>query len=420
MTDFKDNDGSHSPNKSNDNHENISENNPENNSENIEEPKKVYEEASSFDDLEINEDILRGIYAMGFETPSAIQRLAIRPMLDKYDLIAQAQSGTGKTATFLIGSLQKINRDIKKPQVIVLCPNRELAQQIHYNLEGLNAYFKVKTALIMGGTLVDDNFKILDAGAQFIIGTPGRVFDMMKRYVLKTSEVKCFVMDEADEMLSKGFKDQIYEIFQFIPKSAQICLFSATLPPVALEVTEKFMKNPNKILVKTDEITLDGIKQYYLGVQHESWKTATLFDLYENLSMKQTIIFCNSKRKAEWLKDQLTAENFTVSCIHSDLTQIVRDKTMKSFRLGTSRILIATDVIARGIDIQQVEIVINFDLPREIETYIHRIGRSGRFGRKGIAINFVTQKEFTQMTRIEEHYHTAIEPLPENIKELIS
>tara|TARA_B100001093_G_scaffold499060_1_gene547908 strand:- start:1261 stop:2472 length:1212 start_codon:yes stop_codon:yes gene_type:complete len=403
MTDINNNDGYHSPNERNENEE-----------------KKNYPEASSFDELEINPHILRGIYAMGFEYPSAIQRLAIRPMLDKHDLIAQAQSGTGKTATFLIGALQKVDKQLKKPQVIVLCPNRELAQQIYYNLEGLNQYYKIQIALIMGGTLVDDNFKILDSGAQFIIGTPGRVYDMMKRYVLKTTDVKCFVMDEADEMLSKGFKDQIYEIFQFIPKEAQICIFSATLPPPALELTEKFMKSPNKILVKTDEITLEGIKQYYLGVQHENWKTATLFDLYDNLSMKQTIIFCNSKRKAEWLKEQLTAENFTVSCIHSDLTQVVRDKTMKSFRLGTSRILIATDVIARGIDIQQVEIVINFDLPREIETYIHRIGRSGRFGRKGIAINFVTQKEYSQMQRIEQHYHTEITPLPENIKELIS
>ena len=403
MTDINNNEGYHSPNESNESCE-----------------KKNYPEASSFDELEINPLILRGIYAMGFEYPSAIQRLAIRPMLDKHDLIAQAQSGTGKTATFLIGALQKVDKQLKKPQVIVLCPNRELAQQIYYNLEGLNQYFKIQIALIMGGTLVDDNFKILDSGAQFIIGTPGRVYDMMKRYVLKTTDVKCFVMEEADEMLSKGFKDQIYEIFQFIPKEAQICIFSATLPPPALELTDKFMKNPNKILVKTDEITLEGIKQYYLGVQHENWKTATLFDLYDNLSMKQTIIFCNSKRKAEWLKEQLTAENFTVSCIHSDLTQVVRDKTMKSFRLGTSRILIATDVIARGIDIQQVEIVINFDLPREIETYIHRIGRSGRFGRKGIAINFVTQKEYSQMQRIEQYYHTEITPLPENIKELIS
>ncbi len=390
------------------------------NIENIDEPRPVYEEASKFDDLEINEQILRGIYSMGFEYPSAIQRLAIRPMLDKYDLIAQAQSGTGKTATFLIGALQKIDKSIKKPQVIVLCPNRELAQQIHFNLEGLNAYYKVSSSLIMGGTLVEDNFKQLDKGAQFIIGTPGRVYDMMKRYALKTDHVRCFVLDEADEMLSKGFKDQIYDIFQFIPKQAQICIFSATMPQSALEITEKFMNNPNKILVKTDEITLEGIKQFYLGVEQENWKTATLFDLYENLSMKQTIIFCNSKRKAEWLKEQLTAENFTVSCIHSDLPQSVRDKTMKEFRVGMSRILIATDVIARGIDVQQVEIVINFDIPREIETYIHRIGRSGRFGRKGVAINFVTNKEFNHMQSIERHYHTMIEPLPENIKEIIS
>lgn len=388
--------------------------------EEIDEKKPIYDAVEKFDDLEINEQILRGIYSMGFEYPSAIQRLAIRPMLDKYDLIAQAQSGTGKTATFLIGALQKVDKTIKKPQVIVLCPNRELAQQIHFNLEGLNAYFKVSSSLIMGGTLVEDNFKQLDKGAQFIIGTPGRVYDMMKRYALKTDHVKCFVLDEADEMLSKGFKDQIYDIFQFIPKQAQICIFSATMPPSALEITEKFMNNPNKILVKTDEITLDGIKQFYLGVEQENWKTATLFDLYENLSMKQTIIFCNSKRKAEWLKEQLIAENFTVSCIHSDLPQAVRDKTMKEFRVGISRILIATDVIARGIDVQQVEIVINFDIPREIETYIHRIGRSGRFGRKGVAINFVTNKEFSHMQHIEQHYHTMIEPLPENIKELIS
>ena len=227
-------------------------------------------------------------------------------------------------------------------------------------------------------------------------------------------------MDEADEMLSKGFKDQVYEIFQFIPKKAQICIFSATMPNAALELTEKFMKNPNKLLVKSDEITLEGIRQFYLGVEQENWKTATLFDLYENLSLKQTIIFCNSKRKAEWLKDTLTEENFTVSCIHSDLPQVVRDKTMKNFRTGNSRVLIATDVIARGIDIQQVEIVINFDIPRETETYIHRIGRSGRFGRKGLAINFVTDKEFNHLEKIQQFYHTTIEPLPENIKELIN
>lgn len=389
---------------------------PSDSDENI---NKVYNEIKSFDELNIDENLLRGIYSMGFEWPSAIQRKAIAPMLDTGDLIAQAQSGTGKTATFLIGALQKVDKSIKKPQVLVLCPNRELAQQINFNFEGLNAFCKVKGALIMGGTLVEDNFKALDSGAQFIVGTPGRVYDMMKRYALKTDNLRCFVMDEADEMLSKGFKDQICEIFQFIPKHTQVCIFSATMPASALEITDKFMKNPNEILVKSEEITLDGIKQFYLGVEHESWKTATLFDLYEHLSLKQTIIFCNSKRKAEWLKEQLLNENFTVSCIHSDLSQVQRDRTMKNFRVGTSRILIATDVIARGIDVQQVEIVINFDIPRDIETYIHRIGRSGRFGRKGIAINFVTDKEFNTVQRIQQYYSTTIEPLPENIKELI-
>ena len=381
---------------------------------------KNYEEIKRFDELDIDENILRGVYSMGFGYPSAIQRIAIKPMLEDQDLIAQAQSGTGKTATFLIASLNKIDKNLNKPQVLVLCPNRELAHQIYYNLEGIGQYYKISTALIMGGTLVEDNFKILDKGVQFIVGTPGRVYDMMKRYVLKTTDLKCFVMDEADEMLSKGFKDQVYEIFQFIPKKAQICIFSATMPNAALELTEKFMKNPNKLLVKSDEITLEGIRQFYLGVEQENWKTATLFDLYENLSLKQTIIFCNSKRKAEWLKDTLTEENFTVSCIHSDLPQVVRDKTMKNFRTGNSRVLIATDVIARGIDIQQVEIVINFDIPRETETYIHRIGRSGRFGRKGLAINFVTDKEFNHLEKIQQFYHTTIEPLPENIKELIN
>lgn len=381
--------------------------------------KEYPDEVTSFDELEIDEALLRGIYSMGFEYPSAIQRKAIVPMLGTNDLIAQAQSGTGKTATFLISAINKIDLAIDKPQIIVVCPNRELAQQIYFNYQGLNTFYKSKGTLVMGGTLVEDNFKELDKGAQFIIGTPGRIYDMMKRYVLRTDSLKCFIMDEADEMLSRGFKDQIYEIFQFIPKQCQICIFSATMPQGALELTEKFMQEPTRILVKAEEVTLEGIKQYYLGVQAENWKTATLYDLYERLKIKQTIIFTNSKRKAEWLKEQLEKEKFTVSCIHSALTQVQRDKTMKSFRIGNSRILIATDVIARGIDIQQVEIVINFDIPKQIETYIHRIGRSGRFGRKGYAINFVTEREFGQLERIQRYYSTQIDPLPADIKELI-
>jgi translation initiation factor 4A len=226
-------------------------------------------------------------------------------------------------------------------------------------------------------------------------------------------------MDEADEMLSKGFKDQVYEIFQFVPTTTQSCIFSATMPPAALEITEKFMKNPISLLIKTEMVTLDGISQFYLGIEQESWKVATLLDLYERLRIRQTIIFVNSKRKAEHLKEQLEANNFVISVIHAGMSQLQRDKTMKSFRTGDSRILVATDVIARGIDVHHVQVVINYDIPRHVETYIHRIGRSGRFGRKGIAINFASEQEFEKLERIQNYYSTQIEPIPENIKTLI-
>ena len=378
-----------------------------------------YENVSSFDELNLPENLLRGIYSHGFEVPSVIQKKAIKPIIDNRDVIAQSQSGTGKTGSFLIGSMAKVDLSIKQPQVIILCPNRELASQIYYNFESLNQYLKINGTLIMGGTGVEDNFKSLDSGAQFIIGTPGRVYDMMKRYVLKTNKLTSFVMDEADEMLSKGFKDQVYEIFQFIPNGCQTCIFSATMPEAALDITKKFMNDPVKILVKQEMVTLEGIKQYYLGVEQETWKVATLYDLYERLKIRQTIIFVNSKRKADYLKEQLEQESFVVSIIHANMTQVQRDKTMKTFRTGSSRILIATDVISRGIDVQQVQVVINFDIPRHIETYIHRIGRSGRYGRKGIAINFVTEQEFEKLERIQKFYQTQIEPLPDNIKSLI-
>ena len=386
-----------------------------------ESPAKVenLSEVSSFDELDIPESLLRGIYSHGFENPSPIQGKAINPVISGRDVIAQAQSGTGKTGSFLIGSMARVDLSIEQPQVIVLCPNRELANQIFFNFESLNAYLGIKGALIMGGTGVEDNFKALDGGAQFIVGTPGRVYDMMKRYVLKTAKLKTFVMDEADEMLSKGFKDQVYEIFQFVPPSTQTCIFSATMPPHAIEITEKFMKNPVRLLIKNEMVTLDGISQYYLGIEQENWKIATLFDLYDRLKINQTIIFVNSKRKAEVLKEQLEANNFVISIIHANMSQVQRDKTMKSFRTGESRILIATDVIARGIDVHHVQVVINYDIPRHVETYIHRIGRSGRYGRKGIAINFVSEQEFEKLERIQNYYSTQIEPLPEDIRSII-
>ena len=377
---------------------------------------QVYE---TFDDMDLKEDILRGIYSYGFEVPSSIQQRAIKPLIEGKDLIAQAHSGTGKTATFTIGALQIIDKSIMKPQVLILAPNRELAMQIFNVFNSLNDYHGIKGGLIMGGTDLRDNFKLLDEGVQYIVGTPGRVYDMLKRYALVTDNIKSFILDEADEMLSRGFKEQIYEIFQFIPKEAQVCLCSATMPEMALEIAKKFMKDPTRILVNKEQLTLEGIKQYYLGVEQESWKLATLQDLYEKLSISQSIIFVNSKRKADFLKEQLENNDYTVECIHGDLTQKDRNEIMQSFRNGNSRILITTDILARGIDIQNVSIVINYDIPRYREVYIHRIGRSGRFGRKGIAINFVTEREYDNLKDIQNFYQTEIIPLPENIKDLL-
>ena len=376
----------------------------------------VYE---TFDDMDLKEDILRGIYSYGFEVPSSIQQRAIKPLIEGKDMIAQSQSGTGKTATFTIGCLERVDIKVMKPQIIVLAPNRELAMQIFNVFESINEYYGVKGGLIMGGTNLKDNFRLLDEGLQYIVGTPCRVFDMLKRYAIVTDKIKTFVLDEADEMLSRGFKEQIYEIFQFIPKESQICLFSATMPDMALDLTTKFMSDPIRILIDKENLTLEGIKQYYLGVEQENWKVATLYDLYEKLSISQSIIFVNSKRKADFLKVQLEENDYTVDCIHGDLTQQERNEIMDDFRNGKSRILITTDIIARGIDVQSVSIVINYDIPRYREIYIHRIGRSGRFGRKGIAINFVTEREYENLKDIQDFYQTEILPLPENIKDLL-
>jgi translation initiation factor 4A len=379
----------------------------------------IITECKSFDDLNLNEDLLRGIYSMGYEIPSQIQRKAIKPMLEHRDLIAQSQSGTGKTATFLIGSLNQIDKTLERPQILVICPNHELAQQIYYNYGCLSQYMKLKSALLIGGIPVDQNKKALDSGAQFIVGTPGRIQDLIKRYILKTTKLKCLIIDEADEMLSKGFKEQLYEIFQFIPKNCQVCVFSATMPEQALEVTNKIMTdNVVRILVNPEEVTLDGIEQFYLGVDNETWKIETLCDLYERLKINMTIIFVNSRRKAEHIKEKLEEQNFSVALLHGEMKHIEREKVMKSFRTGESRILLTTDIIARGIDIQQVSVVINYDLPKLCETYIHRIGRTGRYGRKGIAINFVTETEAPIIDRLQKWYKTKITPLPENINTL--
>lgn len=373
-----------------------------------------------FDAMGLRPELLRGIYAYGFEKPSAIQQRAIKPIIKGRDVIAQAQSGTGKTATFAIGILQSIDLNSHTTQVLVLSPTRELAVQIQKVILALGDYMSIYCHACIGGTSLAEDIRKIDFGQHIISGTPGRVYDIMKRRHLRTGTIKMLVLDEADEMLNKGFKEQIYDVYRHLPPYTQVVILSATLPAEILEITNKFMSDPVKVLVQRDELTLEGIKQFFVAVEREEWKFDTLCDLYDTLTITQAVIFCNTKRKVDWLATKMIEANFTVSSMHADMDQKQRDSIMKAFRSGQSRVLITTDVWARGIDVQQVSLVINYDLPNNRELYIHRIGRSGRFGRKGVAINFVKNDDIRILRDIEQYYSTQIDEMPMNVAELIN
>lgn len=373
----------------------------------------------TFDSLGLREDLLRGIYGYGFEKPSAIQQRAIKPITKGRDVIAQAQSGTGKTATFSISALQCVDTQVCECQALILSPTRELALQIQKVVLALGDYMSVQCHACIGGTNVGEDMRKLERGVHIVSGTPGRVFDMIKRQSLRTRNIKMLILDEADEMLNQGFKEQIYDVYRHLPPATQVVLCSATLPHEILEMTRKFMNDPIRILVKRDELTLEGIKQFFVAVEKEEWKFDTLCDLYDTLTVTQAVIFCNTRRKVDWLTEKMREANFTVSCMHGDHDQKERNAIMTEFRSGTSRVLITTDVWARGIDVQQVSLVINYDLPNNRELYIHRIGRAGRFGRKGVAINFVTTDDVKILRDIEQYYSTQIDEMPMNVSELI-
>jgi len=373
----------------------------------------------SFDDMKLKDELLRGIYAYGFEKPSYIQQRGIIPVVQGNDTIAQAQSGTGKTATFSVAALQCVKADNPDCQVLILAPTRELAQQIYKVLNALGDYMDVKSHACVGGTAVREDIQVLQKGVQIVVGTPGRVNDMITRNALKLEKLRIFCLDEADEMLSRGFKDQIYDVFQYLPSEVQVCLFSATMPVEILNMTKRFMRNPVRILVKKEQLTLEGIRQFYVAVEKEDWKLDTLCDLYETLTITQAIIYCNTRRKTEWLCEKMTHRDFTVSAMHGEMDMSERQLIMHEFRSGSSRVLITTDLLARGIDVQQVSLVINYDLPNNRESYLHRIGRSGRFGRKGVAINFVTQEDVRALREIEQFYNTQIEEMPMDVSELM-
>ena len=378
-------------------------------------PKDV-QVVTSFDNMGLDNKLLRGIYSYGFEKPSAIQQRAIIPFIKGGDLIAQAQSGTGKTGAFVIGSLQRVDFKKNTCQALILSPTRELALQSMEVAQRIGSYMKEGGKpfchSFVGGTKVQDDITKLQRGEVLIaIGTPGRIFDVIKRNFLRTSELKVVVLDEADEMLSQGFSEQIYSIFKYLPQDIQATLFSATMPEEVLSLTKQFLNSPVRILVKKEMLTLDGIKQYYVAVD-EDHKLETLGDLYDSVSIAQSVIFCNTRRKVDWLAEELNKQNHTVSLMHADMSKSEREAVIQTFRSGETRVLITTDLLARGIDVHHVSIVINFDLPTNRENYLHRIGRSGRFGRKGVAINFVSAKDSQALKDLEAHYHTQIDELP--------
>merc|ERR1712216_505997 len=373
----------------------------------------------TFDELGLREDLLRGIYAYGFEKPSAVQQRAIGPIIAGRDVIAQSQSGTGKTSLIGVSSLQTLDTKSREIQVLVLSPPRELAGQIEKTVKALGDYMSVYTHACYGGKSIGEDIRTLDNGVHVVSGTPGRVFDMIKRRNLRTRSIKMFVLDEADEMLSQGFKEQIYDVYRYLPPATQVVLVSATLPHEVLEMTTKFMNDPVRVLVKRDELTLEGIKQFFVAVEREQWKFDTLCDLYDTLTITQAVIFCNTRRKVGWLTNKMREANFTVASMHGEMPQKEREAIMQEFRDGKQRVLITTDVWARGLDVSQVSLVINYDLPNNRELYIHRIGRSGRFGRKGVAINFVKEDDIRILRDIEQYYSTQIDEMPMNVADLI-
>lgn len=369
-----------------------------------------------WDQLEISENLLRGIYAYGFEKPSEIQKKSIAPIIASRDIIAQAQSGMGKTGAFSIGTLQRINTSISEIQAILLAPTHELVKQTQKVIQSLGSQLtglKVKT-LIGGTSIQEDANDIKNNCPHIIVGCAGRVYDMFRRRYLRGSTIKIMVLDEADVMLSRGFKDQIYNLFQYLSTDIQIAIFSATLPPDILLLTEKFMRNPVKITMAAEKLNLECIKQYYIALRNDNDKFDVLKDLFSYISLSQCIIYCNSVRRVEDLYQSMIDDGFSVCCIHSSMDRVERDREFQEFRSGKYRVLISSNVTARGIDIQQVSTVINYDIPRDEHTYLHRIGRSGRWGRKGMAINFVTKFDIQNMKRIEEYYNINIEELPAN------
>ena len=372
---------------------------------------------TTWDAMITNENILRSIFAYGFDKPSPIQGKAIPILSQGKDLIAQAQSGTGKTAAFSIGALTRIDFSDKNVQALIIAPTHELARQISSVCAGISSLIHgCSVKCFVGGSSVSDDLRTIENDCpQIVVGTPGRIFDLIRRRYLETSYIKMLIIDEADEMLSVGFKDQIQDIFKTMPESVQTAIFSATMNRDVIDLTKRFMIDPVLITVNADKLTLDGIKQYAVMLNNDGDKFDLLKRIFGGNNISACVIYCNTVERVEHLVHAMSSEGFAVSGIHSKMSKQEREESMKQFRVGDSRFLISSDLTARGIDVQQVGVVINFDITKNAHTYLHRIGRSGRWGRKGTAINFATYRDRFLLEDIEKYYNTQILPMPDNL-----
>jgi len=375
---------------------------------------------TSFEAMGLEENLLRGILSHGFEKPSAIQEMAIAPIKEGRDILAQAQSGTGKTGAFVTGALSRVDSNLKKVQVLVLVHVHELARQIATVATSIGSYMKINVLCATGGPPVRDDIKALEAGAQFVVGTPGRIYDLVNRNALDRSHINVLIMDEADQMLEDLFYKQVMCILEKgFPNTTQVALFSATMPEQVVAVANKILRDPVRILVAPTAVRLEGIQNFYIPLDKPEYKVDCVLDLYKNLSITQAVIFCNKKQGVDMLGSEMLKYGFPVTCIHGDLDKNDRVQRMKEFLSGKTRIMIATDMLARGIDVQQVSLVINFDIPTNRESYIHRTGRAGRFGRKGTTINLILPAEEGAMKDISDHYGIPVNMLPEDLSNIL-
>ena len=377
---------------------------------------KVY---TTFEEMELEENLLRGVFGHGFEKPSAIQTKAIVPIKEKRDILAQAQSGTGKTGAFLIGSLSRLDESLKKPQILILVHVHELAAQIAKVASAIGTNMKLNVLCAIGGNPLRDDIREIENGAQLIVGTPGRIFDLMNRNVLSTNDIRVLIMDEADQMLKDLFYKQVMCILEKgFPSQTQVALFSATMPESVIAVANKILQNPVRILIPPTAVRLEGIQQFCITLDREEDKFECICDLYKNLNISQAVIFCNTRKSAETLVRKMADAGYPITCIHGELTKPERAQRMKAFLSGDCRVIVSTDMLSRGIDVQQISLVFNYEVPTDMESYIHRIGRAGRFGRKGTTINMVIPAEEAMMKDICQLYNIKQEFLPEDLSTL--